>query len=400
MSRSPHRSTGPSSSVLLCCVSVALFCFSLCLLVERCAAAASGGGEDYYKLLGVTRDATEAKIKSAYKKLAAKWHPDKYKGEDKEKAVKEFQKVSKAYEVLKDEQKRRIYDQYGEEGLEQQGRRGGGGGFTDPFDLFSNFGFSTGGKRRGGGAVQERQAPPLVLELEVTLEDLYLGRVLTVTHKKQTLCPSCRGTGAKDPDDVKTCPVCHGSGMVITTHQIGPGFVTQTQSICNKCGGKGKIVKSVCPVCGGTKVGVGEETITVVVERGMSDGQKITFKEEGPEAPDVIPGDLIFQLVTIPHKQFRRKGNDLHLKASISLLESLVGFSSVIKHLDGHDVVLERDTVTKPGHVMIIKGEGMPVHEYPSQRGDLHVEFGVRFPESLTPEQIQGFKELLKNNKD
>ncbi|KAL6042976.1 DnaJ-related protein scj1 [Balamuthia mandrillaris] len=275
MSRSPHRSTGPSSSVLLCCVSVALFCFSLCLLVERCAAAASGGGEDYYKLLGVTRDATEAKIKSAYKKLAAKWHPDKYKGEDKEKAVKEFQKVSKAYEVLKDEQKRRIYDQYGEEGLEQQGRRGGGGGFTDPFDLFSNFGFSTGGKRRGGGAVQERQAPPLVLELEVTLEDLYLGRVLTVTHKKQTLCPSCRGTGAKDPDDVKTCPVCHGSGMVITTHQIGPGFVTQTQSICNKCGGKGKIVKSVCPVCGGTKVGVGEETITVVVERGMSDGQKI-----------------------------------------------------------------------------------------------------------------------------
>jgi len=135
--------------------------------------------------------------------------------------------------------------------------------------------------------------------------------------------------------------------------------------------------------------------VTVVVERGMTDGQQITFEQEGDETPETTPGNLIFKLVTFPHKKFTRKGDDLYYKGQISLLESLVGFTKHVKHLDGHVVTLERETVTKPGFTMTIKGEGMPKHGFSSERGDLIVEFSVRFPTSVTPEQREGFKKLL-----
>jgi DnaJ-related protein SCJ1 len=344
-------------------------------------------GKDYYKVLGVARDASTKQIKKAYRELSLKYHPDKNPdGASKEK----FVEIGNAYEVLTDDEKRRIYDQYGEEGLKDGGRNK----FTNPFDIFSSFGFGGGGGHSHQHQEQKKGAN-IEIPLEVTLKDLYLGKAFTVGHKKQVLCHKCRGTGAKNAEDVTTCTDCGGSGTKIYTQQLGPGFITQSQRTCDKCNGKGKIVKSQCPVCKGSKVGMEDDSFTVYVERGMPNGHQIRFEQEADENPDITPGDVIFKIVTAPHKRFVRVENDLHLKMNISLLEALVGFSKVIKHLDGHDVKVEKTDVTKPGEVIQIEEEGMPFHNFPSQAGSLFIEFGIRMPTTLSEQQKEGFKALL-----
>eukprot|EP00026_Physarum_polycephalum_P008756 Phypoly_transcript_08856.p1 GENE.Phypoly_transcript_08856~~Phypoly_transcript_08856.p1 ORF type:complete len:365 (+),score=60.90 Phypoly_transcript_08856:88-1182(+) len=344
-------------------------------------------GTDYYEVLGVPRDATESQIKKTYRKLSLKYHPDK---DPSEEAKKKYVELTTAYDVLGDEEKRRIYDQYGEEGLKNQGQH-----VHNPFDIFSAFGF--GGRSNTGSAQMQNKGPDLEVDLEVTLKDLYLGRVIDVAHRKQTLCHKCRGTGAKKASDVTTCGGCKGTGMKMKVQQLGPGFVQQTQTVCDECGGKGKKVTSTCPHCGGRKVEVDEDNLMVSIERGMMDGEKITFSQQADEAPDTTPGDLIFRIVTAPHKRFVRQGDNLHFSLTISLLEALVGFNKKIKHLDGHIVEVVRTEVTKPGQVITIQGEGMPQHNFPSNTGDLLIEITVKFPTSLTEEQKEGFKKLLQS---
>jgi DnaJ-related protein SCJ1 len=346
-------------------------------------------GKDYYDTLGVSRDATQAHIKKAYRKLSLQYHPDKNPGEENR---KRYYDIQAANEVLSDPDKRKIYDQYGEEGLKQNAGGGGGNPFN-PFEMF--FGQRQGGGG-GGGAQQMQKGPDVEIDLEVTLQDLYLGRTFEVAQKKQTLCHKCRGTGAKKASDVTTCGGCKGTGMKVKVQQLGPGFVQQTQTVCDECGGKGKKVTSTCPHCGGKKVEAGEDILTISVEQGMQDGERITFQSQSDEAPDSTPGDLHFKLVTVPHKKFTRKGDDLHYSLTVSLLEALVGFSKKIKHLDGHLVEIERKDVTKPGQVIPIQGEGMPQHNFPSQKGNLYVEITVKFPASVTEEQKEGFKKLLQ----
>jgi len=343
---------------------------------------------DYYDLLGVSRDSSDSQIKKAYRKLSLKYHPDK---DPSPEAKQKFVDLANAYEVLGDEEKRRIYDQYGEEGLKNNGQQN----FHNPFDIFSSFGGF--GRASGHQQMQQNKGPDVEVELEVTLKDLYLGRVMEVAYRKQTLCQKCRGTGAKKASDVATCGGCKGSGMKIRVQQLGPGFVQQTQTVCDECGGKGKKVTSTCPHCGGKKIEVGEDTILISIEKGMKDGEKLVFSQQADEAPDTTPGDLVFRLATIPHKRFTRKGNDLHLSLTVSLLEALVGFNKKIKHLDGHTFDVIRDEVTKPGQIITIKEEGMPQHNLASQTGDLHIEVTVKFPTSLTEEQKEGFKKLLSS---
>jgi len=322
----------------------------VCLVVGSLAAAK----RDYYQILGVSREANAKQLKKAYRDLSLKYHPDKNKESG---ASDKFVEISNAYEVLSDDEKRRIYDQYGEEGLKEGGRAK----HTNPFDLFSQFGF--GGQQQGGHG-DKRKGPNIVVPIEVELRDLYLGKDYELLQKKQVLCPKCRGTGAKDPDDVKVCSACKGSGVKIFTQQLGPGFVTQTQRTCDVCGGKGRVAKSQCPFCKGTKVADGEETIELIIERGMPDGHEIVFEQEADERPDEIPGDLIFKIETVPDKRFIRRGDDLYMNMTISLLEALVGFSKSFRHLDGHTVKVGKEDVTKPGEVFMIAEEGMPKHNW------------------------------------
>jgi len=354
------------------------------LLIQECIA-----GRDYYEVLGVRREASLKEIRKAYRDLSLKWHPDKNKGNAE--AEERFVELSNAYEVLSDEEKRRTYDQYGEEGLKDGGRAG----FRSPFDIFSSFGFGGGGGGHGHVHQEQRKGPSIEIPLEVSLKDLYIGKTLKVGHRKQVLCPKCRGTGGKDPNDVQTCPECRGTGTKVYTQQLGPGFITQTQKTCERCSGKGRIVKTVCPFCKGTKVSTDDEYFTVTIERGMPDGHRIVFEQEADEAPDTVPGDVIFQVQTRPDKRFVRQGHDLHMKMTISLLEALVGFSKTVRHLDGHEVQVKKDDITKPGEVLVIPEEGMPHHEFSSQTGNLFIEFIVKMPTSLTEEQKQGFRDLL-----
>eukprot|EP01125_Pyxidicula_operculata_P003466 TRINITY_DN1436_c0_g1_i2.p1 TRINITY_DN1436_c0_g1~~TRINITY_DN1436_c0_g1_i2.p1 ORF type:complete len:225 (-),score=57.61 TRINITY_DN1436_c0_g1_i2:276-950(-) len=216
-----------------------------------------------------------------------------------------------------------------------------------------------------------------------------------LVQRRQILCPHCRGTGAENSDDVQSCNECGGSGMKVVTQQLGPGFVQRMQTTCPKCNGKGKVVTSTCHQCKGTKVDIGEQTIDLFIEKGMPDGFEIVSESDGDERPGEEPGDLIFKITTLPHKRFERKGDDLHLSITVSLLQSLVGFTKTFKHLDGHEVTVERKEVTKPGFVLEIKGEGMPKHGHSTDKGSLFITFTVQFPTFITSEQKDIFEKVL-----
>jgi len=342
-------------------------------------------GKDFYKVLKVPRSATEQEIKKAYKKLAVKLHPDKNPGDETVK--KQFQEVAEAYEVLSDEEKRRVYDQYGEEGLNKD--HGSGFGGFDIFDFFSGGG---GHKKKKG---ELKKGPSQTIELQASLEDLYNGRDFEVLQRRQIICTHCRGTGADDPNDVQTCKVCGGSGVRVVEQKIGPGFTQRFQQQCDACGGKGKTSRTVCSKCRGSKIEIGEQLITLFIEKGMPDGHEIVSPSDADENPGEEPGDIIFKISTLHHDKFTRKGNDLFMTQKISLLEALVGFTYTFQHLDGHSVELKRGAVTPPGFVQQLSGEGMPIHGNSLNFGQLFVTYQVIFPTKLTEEQKEAFKQLL-----
>jgi DnaJ-related protein SCJ1 len=277
--------------------------------------------------------------------------------------------------VLIDPEKRPKYDMHGEDGLKPDGGGGGGGGFGD------FFGF--GGGRQNQGEKRKEEIP---MDIEVNLQELYLGSSRSVKLRRQILCPACRGTGAKD-GDVENCKKCDGKGFTLERRQVGPGFIQQVQVDCKKCKGVGKISKAECPVCEGKKVQTGDKDIEVYIEQGMPNGAEILFEGEGDQGPGEAPSHLKFFVRTTPHKLFTRDGEDLHIDVHIDLMEALFGFSRTIEHLDGHAVSVERKGVTKPGAKEIVKKEGMPVHNFPSDRGDLVANFIIDMPKHLTAEQ-------------
>jgi len=337
---------------------------------------------DFYEELELPKgeDSTESDIKKAFRKLSKIYHPD-VNPSDEGKA--RFVKINKAYEVLYDAKKRKVYDMKGEEGLKQLEESEKHGNVMDPFAAL----FGGGRDRTRGQDVQ--------MSLKINLEDVYNGNAHKVTLQKQKLCRACKGTGARSKDDVAPCNRCQGKGVVVQRVQIAPGFVQQIQNPCDECGGTGKKIKKKCPECQGKKVMRGESTLEVLIEKGIPEGHEVKFEMEADESPDILPGDVIFKVHTNPHHQFRRDGNDLHMTHRITLLQALVGFSHTITHLDGHEVVIARTAVTPHGHKMTKKGEGMPLHNVPSETGNLIITFEVEFPASVNADQAEQFRKLL-----
>ncbi|KAF3790724.1 DnaJ protein-like protein [Nymphaea thermarum] len=342
----------------------------------------------YYEVLGVPKNASPEDLKKAYRKAAIKNHPDK--GGDPEK----FKELAQAYEVLSDPEKREIYDNYGEDALKE----GMGGGNGDPFDLFQSF---FGGSPFGGGSSRgrrQRRGEDVIHPLKVSLEDLYNGTSKKLSLSRNVICSKCKGKGSKSGASMK-CAGCQGSGVKVSIRQLGPSMIQQVQQHCNECRGTGETIneKDRCPQCKGEKVVQDKKVLEVVVEKGMQNGQKITFAGEADEAPDTVTGDIVFVLQVKEHPRFKRKGDDLFVEHTLSLTEALCGFQFVLTHLDNRQLLIKSQPgeVIKPDQFKAIDDEGMPMYQRPFMKGKLYIHFNIDFPDSLTPEQCKTIESVL-----
>lgn len=355
---------------------------------------------DLYKILGVSKNSTEIEIKKAYKKLAMKWHPDRNLN-NKEEAEKKFKTISQAYDVLGDAEKRKLYDNYGMEGVRQMGSGGG-----SPFDIFENlFG---GGNPFGdfspfGGSFQKAQkrSADRVEQIKVSLEDIYNEKPINIKLKKQEICKQCSGCGAKNKDSIKRCTTCDGTGKIMRIRQIGPGMIQQSQERCTSCNGRGKTVNvaDICEACLGKRVQVVNKTIEVKLDKGIKDGAKQILKGEAHHDPEAdIQGDLILHISIIPHKFFKRVGDNLIYKKDILLSDALCGTQFVVEHLDNRKLLLRTNSIIDPYSKRLVRNEGMPT-KFGSGYGDMIIEFKIKFPVQLSTERRQYIKKILPISK-
>ncbi|KAL2312247.1 Mitochondrial protein import protein mas5 [Schizosaccharomyces pombe] len=344
-----------------------------------------------YEVLNVDVTASQAELKKAYRKLALKYHPDKNPN-----AGDKFKEISRAYEILADEEKRATYDRFGEEGLQGGGADGG----MSADDLFASF---FGGGMFGGGMPRgPRKGKDLVHTIKVTLEDLYRGKTTKLALQKKVICPKCSGRGGKE-GSVKSCASCNGSGVKFITRAMGP-MIQRMQMTCPDCNGAGETIRDEdrCKECDGAKVISQRKIITVHVEKGMHNGQKIVFKEEGEQAPGIIPGDVIFVIDQKEHPRFKRSGDHLFYEAHVDLLTALAGGQIVVEHLDDRwlTIPIIPGECIRPNELKVLPGQGMLSQRH-HQPGNLYIRFHVDFPEPnfATPEQLALLEKALPPRK-
>lgn len=330
-----------------------------------------------------------------------RWHPDK-NPENKEEAAKKFKDIGDAYEVLSNKEKKEIYDKYGEEGL-----KSGGGGMSDPTSVFesffggSPFGFGGGGNRRKNDG--PKRGEDIAFQLAVELEDLYLGKTRKLKVNKNKICDDCNGEGSKKKGASVRCTACNGQGMRIEVKNLGPGFISQSQTVCSECRGKGESIpeKDKCTRCKGKKVTAETQILEVEIIKGMKHGEKIYFHGEADQYPGTLPGDIVIVLQekNEKHPEFQRKDSDLIYKKTISLAEALTGFKFALTHLDGRVLIVnsQEGDVLKPNEYKVISEEGMPVYKKPTEKGRLIIVFDIKFPstDQITEEKRKQLREIL-----
>ena len=356
--------------------------------------------EDFYDVLGVSRDASEDEIKRAYRKKAAEYHPDVSDDDD---AEEKFKKIQKAKEVLTDEEKRRQYDQLGHDRFTEADKRGatggggpggaggpfggadGAGGFEDIFNQF--FG---GGGGPGGRDDRPRQGRDLRTNLTVDLEEAFEGTTKEVTLTRPTRCGTCDGTGHPPDADVRTCPQCNGQGQVRQVQQTPLGRVQQT-STCPRCEGAGEIYSEDCTDCGGDGITREQATLSVDVPAGIRSGQSLRMEREGAPGGNGGPnGDLLIEVDVDVGDRFERDGDDLRVTEAISFPQAVFGDTIEVETVDG-TVEMDVPGGTQSGETFRLKGKGMPRLRRRG-RGDLYVKIAVVVSESLNEEQREALE--------
>jgi molecular chaperone DnaJ len=340
---------------------------------------------DYYELLGVERTASDGDLKVAFRKLAMQHHPDRNPGDTE--CEHRFKEINEAYEVLKDPQKRAAYDRFGHAAFEQgNGGAGFGADFASAFsDIFDDL-FGMGGRRGGrGGSARERGAD-LRYNMEISLDEAYLGKTAQVRLPTTVTCDACSGTGAEAGTKPKTCASCGGQGKI----RHAQGFFTLERT-CPTCGGRGQVIEDPCANCSGAGRVTRERTLSVNIPPGVEDGTRIRLAGEGEAGVrGGPPGDLYIFLSLTAHPFFQRDGADLHSRVPISMVTAALGGEFEVPTIEGAMTRVKVPPGTQSGRRFRLHGKGMPVLRS-KQAGDMYVQVIVETPQSLTKRQ----KELL-----
>lgn len=345
---------------------------------------------DFYELLGVSRDADGATIKSAYRKLAMKHHPDRNPGCTESENT--FKAVSAAYEVLKDPQKRAAYDRYGHSAFQQAGQGGGqpGADFGDIGDIFETiFGGGFGG---GGGRARPRRGADLRYDMQIDLEDAFHGKSTEIEIEVSQNCDTCHGSGATPGTQARTCNLCGGQGKV----RAKQGFFV-VERPCPNCHGSGAVISTPCRDCRGEGSVDVAQKLEVDIPPGVDTGTRIRLSGKGEAGPGGAPsGDLYIFVHVKPHSIFQREGTTLATRVPISLTKASLGGSIDIPNLDGETATIEIPAGIQSGKQLRQRGAGMPVLQGRG-RGDLVIEVAVETPTKLSKEQralLEQFREL------
>ena len=342
---------------------------------------------DFYETLGVQKGADEKELKSAFRKLAMQFHPDRNPGDAS--CEHKFKEINEAYETLKDPQKRAAYDRFGHAAFEHGGMNGAGhgfaaGGFADICEDI--FGEMMGGGRRRSSGGRERGAD-LRYNMEISLEEAYAGKTAQIHVPASLSCDECSGSGAKPGTQPVTCSMCHGHGKV----RASQGFFS-IERTCPQCQGRGQTIKDPCPKCAGQGRVTEERSLSVNIPAGIEDGTRIRLAGEGEAGLRGGPsGDLYIFLAIKPHEFFQRDGADLYCKVPISMTTAALGGSFEVTTLDGSQTRVKVPEGTQNGRQFRMKGKGMPVLRQP-QIGDLYIQTAVETPQNLTRRQ----RELLE----
>lgn len=358
---------------------------------------------DYYEVLGIAKTASEDEIKSAYRKLAKKYHPDLNPG-NKE-AEEKFKEIGEAYEILSDQQKRARYDQFGHAGVDPNygaGAGGFGGGFggVDLGDLFGDLGdiFGMGGTRRRANPNAPRKGGDIRVSLVLSFMEAVHGCTKTVSVNRQDVCTECGGSGAAKGSSPETCPDCRGTGYV-TVQQRTPFGVMQSSQPCTRCGGKGKIIKSPCTKCHGSGKTSSTKRVEVKVPAGIDDDQSLCLQGLGDAGVNGGPNGDLYVIVTVrPDAMFERDRFDVHVTVPITYSQAVLGAEVEVPTVDGK-VKYDVPEGTQSGTVFRLRGKGIQ-YIRGRGRGDQYVHVVVEIPKKLTKTQRDALKKFEDTLKD
>ena len=362
---------------------------------------------DYYEVLGVSKNASKDEIKSAYRKLAKKYHPDNKETGDEAK----FKEVQEAYDILFDDQKRDAYNQFGHAAFEQTGGGPGGGnpfgggfsGFGEDInlgDIFSSF-FGGGSARRSSRRTGPQRGDDILMKHRVEFMDVVNGKDEEVSFDYDEDCPHCHGTGAESPSDIKTCPKCGGKGTIIR-QQRGIFGMMNTESICPDCNGAGRTISKKCSVCGGSGHKRTKKTMKIHIPAGIQSGQQIRLQGMGAAGSNGGEhGDLYIEITVKPHPYFQRERNDVHLTVPIDFVDAILGTKIEVPTVNGN-VYLTIPEGTQPGQTLRMRGQG--IKDLRSGKpGDQYVHLDIKTPTSLNKKQkeaLKAYKDNMKENDD